>query len=600
MTNNLFINFFSTNRNKTKRTIYIRFDRNIKTLFALILFAVFFVLISCETKIPVITSIDPKIGKMGEIITLNGNNFGSSRDEAYVTIAGVAPTNSSYYLWQDNMIIIRVPELGESGLVYVHADGKKSNGVLFSNSAIVPKPIEGEELGLQPRISSVSPSSGTPGSLIIINGYNFGASRENSLQAMSLQASSQTTGVFFSWDYDSGLINPYVVREPEFIEVSEIETGYEAWSAREIRVRLPDGAVSGNVEVRTPHGRSRPVFFEVGGKPGVKNFKDKRSYTVTYSVDIRVHDATKPNTLYLWIPIPISSPSQRNVNLINRTSDPFIENHRGVSLYKLDNLTAGVNQSVTLSYQVEVYTVETEMRISAIRQELNALSAMHTQDSILIPSKDLMIRNAVNSIIGREQNPYLKARLIYDWILRNIEIDDAWYFTANIDDTTLHKVLNERQADHYTAVLLYTTMLRAAGVPCIPVAGVLIDRNGQTFHHHWAEFWIDSFGWLPVDPAMGAGAVTHGTQDLYHESMALHENKMNERDAASYYFGNIDNMRIAFSRGELLLSQMENRGRLVSHTQSYSMQNIWEEASGGLESYSSLWGDIIISGIYVQ
>jgi hypothetical protein len=98
---------------------------------------------------------------------------------------------------------------------------------------------------------------------------------------------------------------------------------------------------------------------------------------------------------------------------------------------------------------------------------------------------------------------------------------------------------------------------------------------------------------------MGAGAIsiTEGSGTLFTPN---NEGIVSERNLANYYFGNSDNMRIAFSRGDIVLSQMESRGRLVSHTQSYSMQNIWEEAVGGLESYSSLWGDIIITGIYLQ
>jgi len=546
-----------------------------------LIFFIFF-LISCNERAPVISSIDPKIGIMGEVITLKGSNFGGSRDEAYVTIAGIAPTNSSYYTWQDDIIIVRIPELGESGLVYVHVNGKKSNGVLFSNSAIVPRPVEGEELGLQPRVTSITPQAGAPGTIITIHGNNFGVSRENSLQAAA--------GVFFSWDFDSGVLNPYIVREPEFIEVSEFESGYESWSAREIRVRVPDGAVSGNIEVRTPHGKSRPLFFDISSRHGHKTFKEKRIYTINYSVDIRVHDATRPNTLYLWIPKPVTSHSQRNVSLISRSAEPFIENHRGVSLFKLDNLGSGASQSINLSYRVEVYTVETGIRHQAIRHESTPLSAMYTQSTELIPADDQRIRVIVNSIIGREPNPYVKARAIYDWFLRNMEIVD---FLPH--GTTIVKALEDRRADTYMTALLYTAMMRAAGVPCVPIAGVLIDRNGMAFRHYWTEFWIDGFGWVPADLAMGAGAVVI-------ESLIMQgtPENMQEQNPANYYFGNIDNMRIAFSRGELSLSQMENRGRLVSHTQSYSLQNIWEEATGGLESYSSLWGDITISGIYIQ
>jgi len=548
-------------------------------------------LISCGSETPVISSIDPKIGRMGEIITLKGDNFGEFLDDSYVTIAGVSPTNSSYQIWQNDLIIVRVPELGESGLVYVHAGGKKSNGVLFSNSAYVPRPADGEEIGLEPRIISVSPQTGVPGALLTITGNNFGLSRDNS-------------GVFFSWDYDSGSFNPYAVREPEFIEVSEIEAGYEYWSQREIRVRLPDGAVSGNFEARTSHGRSRPYFLDVTGKPGTKIIKDKRVYTINYSVDIRVLEATRPNTLYLWIPKPVVSPSQRNITLISRTAEPILENHRGVSLYKIDNMVTGTNQSVNLSFGVEIYSVETNIRPQSIRQENTPLSAAHTGSTALIPSGDARIRSAAGLITGRETNPYLKARLIYDWITANMRITGPQRASPD-----LFTALEERTADTLTAALLFTAMARAAGVPCIPVAGVLIDSGSQTIRHYWAEFWIDGFGWLPVDPAMGAG-VTPASElmtrtDAYGgETPSQNDNDLSDErsafDYTNYYFGNIDNQRIAFSRGDLTLTQMESRGRVVSHSQSYSLQNIWEEAAGGLESYTSLWGDITISGVYIQ
>ena len=543
-----------------------------------ILLLLSFIFFSCGAKTPVITSIDPKFGRMGEIVTLTGSNFGASRDESYITIAGISPTNSSYYLWQDDKIMVRIPELGESGLVYVRVKGKRSNGVLFSNSASVPRPIDGEELGLEPKITAITPQIGVPGTLITIIGNNFGVSRETSQEPGS--------GVFFSWDYESGAINPYAVREPEFIEASETEMGYEHWSAREIRVRLPDGAVSGNLEVRTPHGKSRGLFFDVSGKPGFKNIKDKRTYTVTYSVDIRITEASRPNMLYLWIPKPVISPSQRNVTLVSRTIEPFLENHKGLSLYKLENLFGGTSQYINLSYRVEVYTVETGIRPLSVKQEWTDLSKVHTKSSALIPSDSQQIKAAVNSIVSREQNPYFKAKAIYDWIINNIKISESTSVKSILD------ALERKRGDPYAAALLYTAMTRAAGVPCIPVAGVLVNQNGNTIRHYWVEFWIDGFGWIPVDPAMGAGAIKIADTNRQFEET--------EKDPVNFYFGNLDNQRIAFSRGELILSQVENRGRLVSRQHSYSLQNVWEESAGGLESYSSFWGDITISGIYVQ
>jgi hypothetical protein len=146
--------------------------------------------------------------------------------------------------------------------------------------------------------------------------------------------------------------------------------------------------------------------------------------------------------------------------------------------------------------------------------------------------------------------------------------------------------LEESRCDNYTAALLFCSLARAAGIPAIPVAGVLVNQDLSTGRHYWAEFWIDGFGWIPVDPALGAGAVP--------SAFNLNEGY------ATYYFGNIDNRRIAFSRGEIGVSRMDPRGRISVRSRDYALQDLWEEASGGLDSYSSLWSDIIITGMYTQ
>jgi transglutaminase-like putative cysteine protease len=512
---------------------------------------------------------------MGEVITISGENFGPAREESYITIAGTEPTDSSYYTWEDDFIMVRVPEFGEPGLVFVYVNGRKSNGILFSNIAAIPRLVDAEDIGLKPRIISISPKAGPVGALVTITGNNFGGSRENG-------------GVFFSWDYETPSLGAPLIRAPEFIEASENELGYEFWSTREIRVRVPDGAKSGNLEVHTTRGKSQSMPFTVSGSPGTKTFEDKRVYIINYSVDVRILEASRPNTLYLWMPQPVTSPSQRNITLLSRSIDPFTENYRGANLFKIDNLAAGANAHVDLSYSVEVYVQKTNPRIQSIVPDENSfLAEAYSQSSNLIPSNNPQIKRQVNAIISRERNPYSRARLIYDWLIREIKITE----TTSSDITwtnwpeSIVEALEKKQADPATAVLLYCAMARAGELPCIPAAGVLVNRNRQTIRHYWAEFWINGFGWIPVDPVMGAGAVP---PSFMFEQVP------------GFYFGNLDNQRIVFSRGEPGLTQIESRGRPISRSHSYSLQNIWEEASGGIESYSSLWGDVIITGVYVQ
>jgi transglutaminase-like putative cysteine protease len=503
---------------------------------------------------------------MGEIITIQGANFGAEREESYVTIAGASPISSAYITWRNDQIAVLAPEFGEAGLIYVHVKGIRSNAALFSKQATLPRPAQGDNMGIEPRIVSVSPQSGAIGSRVVIKGSNFGNSREGG-------------GVFFSWDAQSSASIPAELKTPGFVEVSEIEGGYESWNDREIHVRLPDGAISGNMELRTSRGNSPPFFFEVSGRPGTKIFRDKRNYTVSYSVSVKVNEAAKPNTLYLWIPKPLDSAAQRNPELLSRNIEPFVENYRGVSLFKLNNLSANSETRINLSYKVEVHAVETLVRFQSLRQEgLAPPVAAYTQSSRLIPSDDPALKRQASALLERERNPYLKAQRIYEWLIGRIQ-------ETAVEGGVL-EALEDNRADPYTSALLYCALLRAAAVPCIPVAGVLVNRNRETIRHWWAEFWIDGFGWIPVDPAMGAGAVP---------------DSFNFRpDRERFYFGSLDSQRIAFSRGESGLSPMDPRGRPVFHSRSYSLQNLWEEVAGGIESYSSLWGDITITGMYVE
>ncbi|MDR1900333.1 MAG: IPT/TIG domain-containing protein [Treponema sp.] len=523
---------------------------------------------SCREKNPVVSSVDPRIGTAGEVLTIRGEHFGARRDESYITIAGTSPTSSSYLSWEDDHISLRIPEFVESGLLYVWAGGKKSNGVLFSNRAGIPRPAQGVDMGIGPRIASVNPQSGPVGSLVTITGSGFGSSRERG-------------GVYFAWNAEPSAAAPAEARRAESVEVFEAEFGYELWSEREIRVRVPDGAVGGNLEVRTPRGNSRPVYFDVSGKPGTKTYGDKRSYTISYSVNIQVNEASEPNSLYLWIPQPVSSASQRGVDLLSRSAEPFVDNYRGTSLFQLNNLRPRSQTGIALSYHIEVYSLETALQVQSIKSGGDSpVDSVYLLPGPLIPSDDPRIKALAAGITGKERNPYLKARQIYDWLIREGNIRQQVLSGGALE------ALDQKRADPYAAALLFCALCRAAGISAIPVSGVLVNRGMEAARHYWAEFWIGGFGWVPADPALGAGAAP--------PSFSLRE------DRGAYYFGNLDNQRITFSRGETLLSRMDVRGRAAYRTREYALQNLWEEAVGGLESYSSFWGDVTITGMYVQ
>jgi hypothetical protein len=74
---------------------------------------------------PTITTITPSTANIGDVVTINGSNFGSSQGTSFVTING---TNASEYTsWSDTQINVKVPTGAKTGKVSVTVNGTKSN-----------------------------------------------------------------------------------------------------------------------------------------------------------------------------------------------------------------------------------------------------------------------------------------------------------------------------------------------------------------------------------------------------------------------------------------------------------------------------------------
>jgi hypothetical protein len=530
-------------------------------------------LVACTNKQPLITGISPKVGSAGDIITISGEHFGRAREQSYITIAGERPTASSYTLWQDDTIKARITRTGVSGLIYVFSGGKQSNGVMFSDRDTIPqKPEEGLAKAV-PIIEAVTPRIVSPGEILTITGAGFGASREE-------------TAVFFTWD---------VAGRTQWrgLPASVFEGGYESWGRREIRVRVPDGAGTGTLVVGFMENSNGGIVdppssvvgaqsnLEISRARGRKMLREGREYIVALSTDVIVQEATLPNALYLAVPRPVAGASQQITRVLSRMPNPFEEHHRGATLYKIPDMRPEEAMRVSVSYLVAVCAVETSVVQTALAQDLRLpVYKTYLGKSLLVPAGNAEIVAKAAAISGRERNPYLKAQLIYRALLRELTIE------TDAGTNGALEALQTGIADSYSASLLFSALCRAAGIPAAPYAGVLVSSDRSTAEHYWAAFWLDGIGWVPVDIAFGAGVAP--------------DNWTLRPDYAAWYFGNMDNQRVAFSFGENTLSPVDPKGRTVGRPRSYALQNIWEEAIGGLESYSSLWSDISINGVYLH
>lgn len=190
------------------------------------------------------------------------------------------------------------------------------------------------------------------------------------------------------------------------------------------------------------------------------------------------------------------------------------------------------------------------------------------------------IRKLSAQITGGEQNPVLAARKLYDWTLQNV---DYWVKypdklkASGIGSTEY--CLRSRTGNCTDFHSLWASLARAGGIPTQIVYGSFLKKeldgkDADQSYHCWPEFYVPSFGWVPHDVAvadiyMGDFPTTKDndekvrltTGDGYHGA---------DMAKVNYYFGNLDERRVTWSRGrDLILSPRQAGGPVNAIAKAY-------------------------------
>ena len=515
---------------------------------------------------PRLDSISPEIGEPGGVMVLSGSNFGSSRQGGSVLIAGIRPVVSSYLEWTDTRISVRIPDDVGSGLVSIKNTSGVSSGILFTNKNQIPVVISDTTEAGHPGIDQIEPTKASVGSVITITGLNFGMSRGNAK-------------VFFTPIAISTDLPRENVGATQQLPGSEIDFDYESWTESVLKVRVPNGATSGNVRVSTDRGTSNSVYLEIGDTVGTKILRQKRGYQIHYSVEIYNVKSDEGGTLDLWIPGVLSIPEQRNIEMI-KIPEPLWDDYLGLSRYQLKKLSGESTYQINQTYWLDRYAVETKINTSRILpyDVERQLFKTYTSADKLIRSDDESVIEAAKSAVGREKNVFLQAKQIYLFLLRQLA------FEEKITGKTVLENYVSAEANAFTYTILYCSFARSIGIPTRPVAGYLVFGDRKSRVHYWAEFYLEGFGWVPLDATLGDGARFGSFPDI--------------ENPEEYYFGNLDSQHITFSRGIVDVKPLSPGSTKVSHRNLHSLQTIHEEASPEIKSYRADWKQLQIIDLW--
>jgi transglutaminase-like putative cysteine protease len=464
-----------------------------------------------------------------------------------------------------------MPETAESGLICVKTPQGRSNSVLFSEREQIPVLSGNQESGGTPTISALQANAGAIGSVLAMSGLGFGQAQSGSKVLFTAAGDPDARGA----------------DQADAISVSAASPGIILWSDKEIRLLVPDGAASGNILVRTERGDSNQQYFTVSDGPGKKLYRNKKSYSIHYSVTLSRVRSSGDNDFFVWLPQPVESGAQRAVKEIAVEPTPTLRDYHGANLFHFVNLRDnGQDTQAFHDFYVSEYEIQTLPDVEQIKPLGldSTLQAAYTQNEAGIPVHDPRIQAIAAEITGKEKNLWRQARLIYDYIGANFQMQ------PKPDSSDVSLTLASKRGDAYAMSLLFVSVSRAAGIPCVPVSGCVVDDKRATRAHWWAEFYVNGLGWIPVDLLYGfteAGAPSF--------SKTTHSDQGNKTD---YYFGSLDNDRIVFSRGFQALNQQKPGSELKPVKRFYSLQTVTEEIAGEVKSYTSFWSDINVLGVY--
>ncbi|MDC7219669.1 MAG: transglutaminase domain-containing protein [Spirochaetales bacterium] len=524
----------------------------ILTLFLLLSVVAFLLFTLMDRRPPRLEEVSRLLSEPGERIQITGRRFGEDRALSEVYFDDRQLNLSHVESWSDDTVTILVPPFSNSALITVETEHGRSNPLVLYNQNDFPSFSLEPFLPELPYIEFIDPSEGGAGTLITIEGSNFGDNRRSS--SLLINGKKDNRLAFFD-----------TPRENDFITLDSED--YVSWNMNRISFYVPEGVESGFLYIKTDRGYSNPIYFDVTEQGANTILGESVRYQFGQSVEIDRIGARESNSLFLWLSLPASGAQQSHISLIAESNEPFLS--RGDStLYRFDNIHSGdsfsLDRQFTVTLQDRKLVVQADL-IPLGYDEGRTLYKNYTAETEDYPLSNRTLAGRAAYAAGGYRNPYSKALSIYEFLLARI----SWQEEAVAGSPLA--VIDGRKGNSADYARALTALYRSQGLPAREVSGILIDDEGVVQNHRWVEVYLERVGWFPVDPALADGALSL------------------EGYGKDYFWGGVTNRHLAFSRGEVECGVIDDRAVSVKWENIYSNQSVHEERVGNIAYYRSRW-----------
>ncbi len=116
----------------------------------------------------------------------------------------------------------------------------------------------------------------------------------------------------------------------------------------------------------------------------------------------------------------------------------------------------------------------------------------YTSPSLMSDPTEPAIKEKAEEIVGTEENPLEKAKLIFSWVQDHME----YVPPGNVGAKEALETGEGVCADYSD---LFVALSRANGIPARRLSGYYQSGEVGGQFHAWAEFYLEGYGWIPVE-----------------------------------------------------------------------------------------------------
>jgi transglutaminase-like putative cysteine protease len=291
----------------------------------------------------------------------------------------------------------------------------------------------------------------------------------------------------------------------------------------------------------------------VGAGPSFAKDKERKG-RVTIEVDLK--SPAEAKDVKLWIPYPVSDGNQdvTDVAIKGNYSEAGVYREPKSGNAVLYAEWKGPAQERKLVYTFQVARRE-QVTAEFPKKELAFSPAEFKPYLEASPSLPLTpkIRERALAVTQGKKTVLAKARALYDWIVENMYRDPNVKGCGLGEVERLLETGGGKCADIHS---VFVALARAAGIPAREAFGIRMPKGREgdmtKSQHCWAEFYLLGKGWIVVDPADVRKYILEQQCDL-----------AKAKPVREYYFGTVDESRIAFGTGrDITLNPPQGGGPL--------------------------------------